>query len=112
MATSYHVATFVRIKKEISKEGGTVVTHWNSNDLMKKMSLELYKCYKSKTFPFRIFGLHFMFLSPTESIELLRYHLLPSTLIFVYLICLSFFLKEFCARVLIQDLSRSCGIEV
>ena len=24
--------TFVRIKKEVSKEGGTVGTHWNSND--------------------------------------------------------------------------------
>ena len=106
------MATFVKIKKDVSKEGGTVVSHWNSNDLTKKVPPELDECYQSKTFPLCIFGLHFMFLSPPELVELLKYHLLPSTLMYVYLIHLSFLLKEFCTRVLIQDLSRSCGIEV
>ena len=39
------------------------------------------------------FALHV--LSPPESIELLKYPLLPSTLVYVYLLLPSFYLKEF-----------------
>ena len=100
-------------KKEVSKKGGgTVGTQWNSNYLTKKVSPNFTKMLSMKNSTILHIWFALYVLSPRESIKSPKYPVLPSTLIYVYLILPSFFLKEFHIRVLIRDLSRSCGIEV
>ena len=89
-----------------------VGTHWNSNDLTKKVSPKLYKNVINQKLHHLNIWFALYVLSLPESTELLKYHLRPSTSIYVYLILASFFLKEFRIRVLMRDLSKSCEIEV
>ena len=91
--------------------GGTVCTHWNSNDLTKKVSPKLYKNVINQNSTISHIRFLLYVLSPPESTELLKYPLLLSTLMYVYLIFPSFFLKDFRIRVLIRDLSRPCGLK-
>ena len=56
-----------------------VGTHWNSNDLTKKVSPKLYKMLSIKNSTISHIWFALYVLSPPESIELLKYPLLPST---------------------------------
>ena len=103
---------FRKNKERSQQRGGTVGT----NVLTKKVTPKLYKNVINQ----KLHHSHVWFVlsvwSTTESIELLKYPLLPSTLMYVYLILPSFFFSFFSQKirikVLILDLNRSCGIEV
>ena len=87
---------FCKNEERGQQGGGTVGAHWNSNDLTKKESPNFTKMSSIKNSTISHIWFALFVLSPPESIELLKYPLLPSTLILP-----SFFLKEFRIRVLI-----------